>query len=104
WSPHDVIVFTTGPGGLSRVSARGGPVSAATTTSEGSHFWPQFVGDGHHFIYADAPTGSIQLASIGAEPPRILMKFPVRLSSLAHVPGYVFFVQDAALFVRAFDE
>ena len=50
------------------------------------------------------PTGSIHLGSLGNEPPRILMKFPVRISSLAYVPGYVFFVQDAALFARAFDE
>ena len=104
WSANDVILFTTGPGGLSRVSARGGPVAAATTASEGSHFWPQFLGDGTHFIYAGAATGSIHLGSLGPEPPRILMKFPVRISSLAYVPGYVFFVQDAALFARAFDE
>ena len=32
------------------------------------------------------------------------MKFPVRISSLAYVPGYVFFVQDAVLFARPFDE
>jgi Tol biopolymer transport system component len=104
WSIHDVIVFTTGPGGLSKVSAQGGPVSRATTASEGSHFWPQFLGDGTHFIYAGAATGSILLASLGPEPPRVLMKFPVRISALAHVPGYVLFVQDAALFARPFDE
>jgi hypothetical protein len=28
----------------------------------------------------------------------------VRVSSLAYVPGYIFFVQDAGLFARAFDE
>ena len=104
WSAHDVIVFTTGPGGLSRVSAQGGPVSRATTTSEGSHFWPQFLGDGNHFLYAGAATGSIYLGSLGNEPPRAVMKFPVRISSLAYVPGFVFFVQDAALFARPFDE
>ncbi len=32
------------------------------------------------------------------------MKFPVRISSLAYVPGYIFFVQDATLFARPFDE
>jgi eukaryotic-like serine/threonine-protein kinase len=104
WNAHDVIVFTTGPGGLSRVSAQGGPVTPATTTNEGSHFWPQFLGDAQHFIYAAAVTGSIYLGSLGNEAPRLLMKFPVRISSLAYVPGYVFFVQDATLFARPFDE
>ena len=32
------------------------------------------------------------------------MTFPVRISSLAYVPGYIFFVQDASLFARPFDE
>jgi serine/threonine protein kinase len=104
WNADNVIVFSAGPGGLSRVSAQGGPVSPATTTSEGSHFWPQFLGDGNHFIYAAAATGSICLGSLGNEAPRILMKFPVRISSLAYVAGYVFFVQDATLFARPFDE
>jgi serine/threonine protein kinase/Tol biopolymer transport system component len=104
WGAGDVIVFSTGPGGLSRVAAGGGPVARATTLSEGSHFWPQFLADGTHFIYAAAPTASICLGSLGGEAPKTLMKFPVRISALAYVPGYVFFVQDAALFARPFDD
>ena len=104
WNADDVIVFMTGPGGLLRVSAQGGPVSPATTSSEGTHFWPQFLGDGDHFIYAAAVPGGIYLGSLGHETPRLLMKFPVRISSLAYVPGFVFFVQDATLFARPFDE
>jgi serine/threonine protein kinase len=104
WNADDVIVFTKGPGGLSRVSAHGGPVSAATIASQGSHFWPQFLGDGGHFIYAAAVAGGIYLGSLDQKPPRLLMKFPVRISSLAYAPGYIFFVQDATLFARPFDE
>ena len=104
WNADDVIIFMKGPGGLSRVSASGGPVSPATTTRQGSHFWPQFLRDGRHFIYAAAVTGSIYLGSLDNQAPRILMKFPVRISSLAYVPGYIFFVQDATLFARPFDE
>jgi Tol biopolymer transport system component len=104
WSADDVIVFPAGAGGLSRVSAQGGPVSMVTTTAEGNHFWPQFLGDGKHFIYSAAIPGSIYIGSLGNEAPRILMKFPVRISSLGYVPGYVFFVQDATLFARPFDE
>ena len=104
WNVSDVIVFAAGPAGLSRVSAQGGPVSPATRPTEGSHFFPQFLEDGHHFIYAAAATRSISLGSLGNEAPRVLMTFPVRASALAYVPGYVFFVQDSTLFARPFDE
>jgi Tol biopolymer transport system component/tRNA A-37 threonylcarbamoyl transferase component Bud32 len=104
WNANEVIVFATGPSGLWRVSAQGGPVSPATTPTEGSHFWPQFLGDGNHFIYAAAVTNSISLGSLGLDTPRVLMTFPVRISSLAYVPGYVLFVQDSTLFARPFDE
>ncbi len=104
WNADDVIVFGGGPGGLYRVSARGGPISMVTTTDEGGHFWPQFLEDGEHFIFAAAIPGRVYVGSLGHEEPRILMKFPVRTSSLAHVPGYILYVQDAILFARPFDE
>jgi serine/threonine protein kinase len=105
WNADDVIVFPrTRPGGLSRVSAQGGPVVPATTPVEGSHFWPQFLADGEHFIYAATIPGRLSLGSLRNEPPRELMKFPVRISSLAYVPGYILFVQDSTLFARPFDE
>jgi Tol biopolymer transport system component len=102
WNADDVIVFQAWPGGSSRVSAQGGQVTPVT--GEGSHFWPQFLGDGQHFIYADAISRSIHIASLDNDRPRTLMTFPVRISSLAHVPGYILFVQDASLFARPFDE
>jgi eukaryotic-like serine/threonine-protein kinase len=105
WNRDDVIIFPpTLPGGLSRVSAQGGPVLPATTPTEGSHFWPQFLGDGEHFIYATTIRGQLSIGSLRNEPPRELMKFPVRISSLAYVPGYILFVQDSTLFARPFDE
>jgi eukaryotic-like serine/threonine-protein kinase len=105
WNRDDVIIFPpTRPGGLSRVSARGGSVLPATTPTEGSHFWPQFLGDGEHFIYVTTIGGQLHIGSLRNEPPRELMKFPVRISSLAYVPGYILFVQDSTLFARPFDE
>ena len=104
WSAGGVIVFGAGPGGLSRVSARGGAVTRVTTPDQGSHFWPQFLDDGEHFIYAAPTLGRVFLASLAGGPSRELMNFSVRTSSLAHVPGYILFVQDATLFARPFDE
>ena len=105
WNADDVIIFPPAlPGGLSRVSARGGQVSPATTPTEGSHFWPQFLGDGEHFIYVTTIASRLNIGSLRNEPPRELMKFPVRISSLAYVHGYILFVQDSTLFARPFDE
>jgi serine/threonine protein kinase len=103
WNAGDVILFPSAPGGLARVSAQGGPLSPVTK-DVGGHFWPQFLADGKHFIYAAPISASLIIGSLDGEAPRTLMRFPVRISSLAYVPGYILFVQDAALFARAFDE
>jgi serine/threonine protein kinase len=103
WNAEGIILFTGGPGGLSRVSADGGAVVAATG-GEGSHFWPQFIGDGRHFIYAAAIPGEIRLGSLTGEPSRVLMKIHLNPSSLVYTRGYLFFGKDSTLFARAFDE
>jgi hypothetical protein len=103
WNADDVIVFQEFSRGLSRVSAQGGQVTPVFTGPV-NQFWPQFLGDRLHFIYADAVSRSIRIASLDTDRQRTLMKFPVRISSLAYVPGYIFFVQDASLFARPFDE
>jgi dipeptidyl aminopeptidase/acylaminoacyl peptidase len=71
---------------------------------EGNQFWPQFLEDGRHMIFADSVSRSIRIASFDNDRTRTLMTFPVRISSLASVPGYILFVQDASLFARPFDE
>jgi eukaryotic-like serine/threonine-protein kinase len=102
WSPRDVIVFPAGTGGLSRVDVNGGTASPLTK-GEG-HFWPQFLPDGEHFIYAAAAPARIMLGSLGSDPPRTLMPFALRVSALAYAAGHVFYVQDRVLFARRFDE
>lgn len=103
WSTDGVILFTGGPGGLSRVPAEGGPV-VPVTSDEGSHFWPQFIGDGRHFFYAAAIPGEIRLGSLTGEPSRVVMKVSLNPSSLVYTRGYLFFGRDSKLFARPFDE
>ena len=103
WSVDGVILFTGGPGGLSRVSAEGGDV-VPVTADEGSHFWPQFIGDGRHFFYAAAIPGEIRLGSLSGEPSRVVMDMHLNPSSLVYARGYLFFGRDSKLFARAFDE
>ena len=101
WGAKDVILFPAATGGLSRVSAQGGSVSQVTR-GEG-HFWPQFLPDGEHYIYAAAAPARVMVGALGSEAPRTLMTFPVRSSTLAYAAGHVFFVQDRELFARPFD-
>jgi Tol biopolymer transport system component len=102
WSIRDVILFPGSTGGLSRVSARGGPASPVTKGQ--GHFWPQFLPDGEHFIYAGAAPARVMVGSLGSEPHRMLMSFPVRSAALAYASGHLFYVQDRALFARPFDQ
>ncbi len=103
WSASDVILFPGGPRGLSRVSAKGGTVTK-TASGEGGHFWPQFLSDGDHFIYVTPASPTICVGALNSDSPRVLMRFPVRISAVAYFPGYILFVQDAVLFARPFDE
>jgi eukaryotic-like serine/threonine-protein kinase len=61
WSSEGVIVFSGIVGtGLLRVSATGGePAPAVTSSLHKTEAWPQFLPDGHHFIYLTlAPPGT----------------------------------------------
>jgi dipeptidyl aminopeptidase/acylaminoacyl peptidase len=74
------------------------------TAGDGAHFWPQFLADGKHFVYAAGVAGEIRVASTEHSQTRVLMKFPVRISSLSYASGHLFYVQDSTLFARRFDE
>ncbi len=101
WSRNDVIVFP-GPGGLRRVSANGGPISSVSRDKY-LHLWPQFLDDGEHYIYSSFTPRRLLLGSLSGAPPRTLMTFPVNVSGLAYVSGFILFVQDGVLLARAFD-
>jgi serine/threonine protein kinase len=103
WGAGDVIVFPAAPGGMFRVSARGGPVEQITR-GKGSHFWPRFLSDGKHFLYVAGVPGELHVASGESRQSQVLMKFPIRIASISYVPGHVLFVQDSALFARPFNE
>jgi len=104
WSRDDVIVFP-GSGGLQRVSANeiGGAVTRVGS-DKNFHLWPQFLEDGEHYLYVSFNPRNLWLGSLAGEAPRTLMTFPVNVSTVAHVPGFVLFAQDRALYARPFDE
>jgi Tol biopolymer transport system component/predicted Ser/Thr protein kinase len=56
WNDRGDMVYAGTNGGLLRVSANGGEPAPVTTLdvskAEDNHYWPQFLPDGHHLIYA----------------------------------------------------
>jgi serine/threonine protein kinase/Tol biopolymer transport system component len=56
WNRDDVIVYAKNRGSLMRVSAFGGKPIPVTLLSPGeiAHRWPQFLPDGHRFLYLRA--------------------------------------------------
>jgi serine/threonine protein kinase len=103
WGVHGDIIFPGRFRGLMRVSANDGRVSRVTV-EPGNQFSPQFLSDGRHFIYTAHNRSAVAVAHVDGGAPRTVMTFSVGTSSLGYSRGSVFFVQDGALFARAFDE
>lgn len=107
WNRSDVILFPSiDSEKISRVSARGGEVVSLgiRDDSPGSQFFPQFLSDGKTFLYVNGAGKEMRIGSIDRQSSRLLMRFPLRVSSVAYVRCFVFYVQDGTLFARPFDE
>jgi Tol biopolymer transport system component len=110
WNRDGVIVFTPGSGaGLFRVSAAGGTPSPLTkldrSRGESDHLWPQFLPDGHRFVYlarsSQAENTGVYLGSLDSEDRRLLMKVD---SNVAYAPpGYLIFQREGTLMAQSFD-
>jgi eukaryotic-like serine/threonine-protein kinase len=114
WGEGDLILFATGAGAISRVSARGGtpePVTRLDTgRGENAHYWPLILPGGRTFLYF---VRSIRLENSGIYVAAIDGSNPVRLvSSLSSAiyapplnrrPGYLLWVQNGDLLAQPFD-
>jgi serine/threonine protein kinase len=105
----DVILFGGPDGTLFRVSAQGGSPSQVTTldssNKEQTHFWPQFLSDGRHFLYvAFGEHTRVYVDSISGGQRTLVMEFPKNGSAIQYVPGYLFYVEDMVLWAQPFDE
>ena len=114
WGDDDLILFATGAGAISRVSARGGtpePVTHLDTSrGENAHYWPLILPGGRKFLYF---VRSIRLENSGIYVAAIDGSNPVRLVSslssgiyappLNGRPGYLLWVQNGDLLAQPFD-
>jgi Tol biopolymer transport system component len=109
WSRDGTIIFT--PNSIQSpifgVPAAGGaisPVSRLETTKATSHRFPQFLPDGHHFLYylqGTPESHGVYVSDLDGSPPRRLVDVdsaPVYESS-----GHLLFVRQGTLFAQAFD-
>jgi Tol biopolymer transport system component len=112
WNRDGVILFAPNSlGGLSRISAQGGPSSIITSPdsarSETSHRWPVFLPDGNHFLYLGvnfsgrSEMNAVFLAALDSKEKRLL----VNASSNAAYSdsGFLIYMRDRVLVAQAFD-
>jgi Tol biopolymer transport system component/predicted Ser/Thr protein kinase len=110
WNRDNVILFEkTGASPIFRVSAGGGPVAQVTwldsSRGEISHWRPQFLPDGKHFLYLarcePAQNNGIFAGSLGSRKTKRVADLNV--TAYFAEPGYLLFIQDRVLMAQPFD-
>jgi serine/threonine protein kinase len=113
WNQDGVILFTPNLNvPLHRVSANGGAPVPVTTLDPAkgitSHRWPQFLPDGHHFLYVagtpltpkENPTNAIMLGALDSKESKLLLHAH---ASAQYASGHILFLQQSTLMAQPFD-
>ena len=108
WSPAGAIVFAQfADGGLYQVSPNGGSPAPVTMRREGEvgHRFPQFLPDGHHFLFlAQAGGGAQSAIYVGSlDSAETVLVLETSMRAQYAPPGYLLFVRGNALMAQAFD-
>jgi eukaryotic-like serine/threonine-protein kinase len=116
WNREGVILLGGGAGGIWRVSANGGAITAVTsvdaTRGDLDNFAPIFLPDGRHFLYhinnPDLMKSGIYLAALeGGETRRLLSvdawNVGVAMNPAEPREGYLTFVRQGVLLAQPFD-
>jgi Tol biopolymer transport system component len=110
WSRDGTIIFAPNAQHfpIFRISAAGGMTPVAITrieaTKETDHRFPQFLPDGHHFLYyvqGTAESHGIYVGDLDGSRGRRLLD--VDSAPVYESAGHVFFVRQGALFAQEFD-
>jgi eukaryotic-like serine/threonine-protein kinase len=111
WNADGVIIFAgAAQSSMSKVSAVGGAITAATSFNRGeevvAHYWPQFLSDGHHFLfYQRSAKSEHEGIYIGSLDSPATTKIDVETHARAvRASGYLFFIRDGMLLGQALDE
>jgi len=109
WNPDGILVFAgRGNSPLSRISASGGIVTAATTFDPDQavigQSWPQFLPDGRHFLYFQRSSKpayrGIFVTALDSSSSRRILESDLMA---VYASGHLLFVRDGTLLAQAFD-
>ena len=110
WHPDGFILFVgQGNRPISRISASGGVVTAATKFDPGQSVlgqaWPQFLPDGRHFLYFQRSTKpehrGVHVTALGSSSSSRILESD---GMAVYASGHLVFVRDGTLFAQAFDD
>jgi Tol biopolymer transport system component/tRNA A-37 threonylcarbamoyl transferase component Bud32 len=104
WNRQGIIIYSPGAAApLFTVSATGGEPTAVThlETGETGHRFPQFLPDGHHFIYFVLGPQSVYAGSLEGSPPKRILSSDA--AAVISPLGFVLFPRLTTLFEQAFD-
>jgi eukaryotic-like serine/threonine-protein kinase len=110
WNRDGVILFTPAPNrGIWRVPAAGGAPSVVIERSTGevttNHVWPQFLSDGHRFIFYQRSDDAAEQGVFASDLTSRRITPVLRNDGLGvAAPGRLFFVRDGSLFEQVLDE
>jgi Tol biopolymer transport system component len=108
WNADGVIVIGLGnQSRLFRVSAAGGVPTPVTTLDTGRqetlHRWPQFLPDGHHFLFFTGGSGQARGIAVGSLDSPAVTHITSADARAAYASGYLLYVAEGALVARPFD-
>ena len=109
WNRDGVIVFDS-QRSLYRVAATGGaptPLAGPDATHPGVfYFQPQFLPDGHHFLFSQTRSGFVKTPSIeigSLDSPKTEHLLDALSGAQYAAPGYLFYLQGSTLMAQGFD-
>lgn len=108
WSREGVIVLGVQRGPLQQASSSGGrltPLLTLDASRQESHqYWPHFLPDGRHFLYASYSSGTqtgTWVGSLDGAPPRRILENTANVNFVR--PGLLLFGRGPILVAQAFD-
>jgi len=102
WSQNGTILFAS-VGGISQVSASGGPATLVLTGA--GH--PYFLPDGKRFLARNNAASKIELGTLGSQERKLVLDNADSAAFIAPTPGgptYMFYMQSSNVMAQQFDE